>query len=141
IARNGVLRTHLMKSDRPIPTRRAQTRIHRLILIAKVFNELESEQIAVETESTLHVLHVDHGMVERKPPVNFRADGSLDRLRSGIFGGRTLCKERILSILRRGFSPNWLLHSTASINDASIIVRTKAVKFAHKCLRGASAES
>jgi hypothetical protein len=66
IARNGIPRTHLMQSDRPIPTRRAQARIHRPIFVAEVFDELESQQIAVEDKPPLHVLNVDHGMIESK---------------------------------------------------------------------------
>ena len=80
IARNGILRTHLMQSNRSVTTRRAQSCIHRLILVAEVFNELESQQVAVETESTLHVFHVDLGVVESESPVNFRGDRNLGRL-------------------------------------------------------------
>jgi hypothetical protein len=47
-----------------------QARIHRLILIAEVLDELESQQISVEAEAALHVFHVDDGMIESKFPVS-----------------------------------------------------------------------
>ena len=57
-----------MRSYRRRPVRAAAH--NRLILIAEVFDEFESQQISVEAESALHVLHVDHGMIETKFPVS-----------------------------------------------------------------------
>ena len=94
--------------------RGAQARIHRFILIAEVFDKLESQQISVETESALHIFHVDHGMIESKFPVSIQGDGSLVLWWPRVFGTRVLRRAWRRSPLRRGFLAGWLLHWVVS---------------------------
>src|SRR5579862_3642299 len=54
-----------------------QARIHRFIFIAEVFDELEFQQVSVESESALHVFRVDHGMIKSKFPASIQGDGNL----------------------------------------------------------------
>jgi hypothetical protein len=70
VAQNGIFRTHLMQSDRAIAAGCAQACIHRLFLVLEVFDELESQQIAVELESALHVFDVEHSVIESKLPAH-----------------------------------------------------------------------
>jgi len=70
VAQNGSFRTCLVQGDRAVAAWCPQARIHWFILIAEVFDELESQQISVEAESALHVFHVDHGVIERKLPAS-----------------------------------------------------------------------
>ncbi len=70
VAQNGIFWTHLMQSDRAIAARRAQARIHWLFLILEIFDEPESQQIAVEGQSALHVFHVEHSVIESKLPAS-----------------------------------------------------------------------
>src|ERR1700724_892414 len=109
-ARNGNRRTSLMQRDGSIATRRAQTRIHLRTFIAEVFNELESKQITVETNSAIHVFNVDHGVVEGKLSFGIYGGGNLFPSRSGLPGRRSLCRARIPSFFRGGFSCCWFLH-------------------------------
>src|SRR5580693_2041025 len=99
-----------MQGDSTIATGRAHPRIHRRTLVAKIFNELESKQIAVETESALYVLHVNHGVVESKLPGRIRGDGSLSSCPPGPLGSKFLCGARSCRVLRRDFSCFWLRH-------------------------------
>src|SRR5271155_4443981 len=70
VAQNGIFRTHLMQRNRAIATRCAQARVHRPFFKLEVFDELESQQIAVELQSALHVLHVEHSVIESKLPAS-----------------------------------------------------------------------
>src|SRR5580692_7529251 len=70
VAQNGIFRTHLMQRDRAIAARCAEACIHWLFVIVEVFDELESQQIAVEVESALHVFHVQHSVIESKLPAS-----------------------------------------------------------------------
>ena len=99
-----------MQSDRSIPTRRAEARIHRLILVAKVFDELESQQIAVECKAALHVFDVDHGLIECKFPFGLAPDKSLVRLWLALLDARTPPGGRTWSLFRGGFSSCCLFH-------------------------------
>ena len=110
IARNGLSRTRLMQSDRSIPSRRAEARIHRLILVAKVFDELESQQIAVEDKPAFHVSNVDHGLIEGEFPFSLARDRSLVRLRLALLDVRAPRGRRTWSLLRRDSSSCWLFH-------------------------------
>src|SRR5882762_4286776 len=113
-ARNGNRRTSLMQRDGCIATRRAQAPIHLRTFIAEVFNELESKQITVETNSAIHVFNVDHGVVEGKLSFSIHGGGNLVPSRSGLPGRRALGGARILSLFRGGFPRCWFLHRVVS---------------------------
>ena len=104
ITRNGSIRTRLMQSDRPIAAGSAQARIHCRALMAEVFDELESKQIAVETGSALNVLNVDHGVVESKFPAGIGSDGRLAPWRLGLAGSGPRRRARMSALFYRGFS-------------------------------------
>jgi len=53
-----------VQSNGAIAARRTQSGIDWPALIAEIFDQLESQLVAVEVHPALHVFHVDHGMVE-----------------------------------------------------------------------------
>jgi len=74
----------LVEGNRPIASGSAQACVNGNTVVAEVFDELEAEQVAIEAERAVHVLHVDHGVIE----------GELTG------GGRRNCRNG----LRRGFA-------------------------------------
>src|ERR1700680_3964031 len=103
-----------MQGDGPVAPRRAQPSIYRRTLIAEVFDELESKQIAVEAESLLHVFNVYHGVVEGKLSVSVPSGGSLRPWRPNPLSKSALPRARIRSLFRRDSPYRWLLHGVVS---------------------------
>jgi len=110
VAQYGIFRTHLVQSYGAVATGCTQPCIHWLFLILEVFYEFESEQIAVEDKPALHVLNVDHGMIESKLAFIGRRDRSLGRLWLAVLGTRAPHGWRIWRLLGGDSTSRRLLH-------------------------------
>lgn len=74
----------MVQGDGPIPTGRAHSRIYRRAIIVEIFDELESQQIAIETDGAPYILNVDHSVVEGKLPADTQVDGYLSSCRPAL---------------------------------------------------------
>jgi hypothetical protein len=109
IARNGIAWTCLMQSDGTIATGCVHSRINWRAFMAEVFNELESQQILIETKRSIYILNVDRGVVESKFAAGMQIGGSPSR-RPALLDSHPLCGARNSGLFRRGFSYRWFLH-------------------------------
>jgi len=74
----------------------------------EIFDELESKQIAIETEGAPYILNVDHSVVEGKLP-DTQIDGYISSCRPALLDNRPL--RGTLAVPARGdFLCHWLLH-------------------------------
>ena len=107
-----------MQGDGAIATGCVHSRINWRAFMAEVFDELESQQIVVETERSGYILNVDRGMVESKFVSRILIGGRPSPCLLSLFDSHPLCEPRISSLFAETFlAAGFFIESSVGVFD------------------------